>query len=100
MSDQYNKTLRLNILEFLNYNKSSKLKKKLSDLDILGQIHMIYSVSGKIPSGKEVGESIIYLLDRDYIEELPLGDISVYAMTPRGKELLQGIYDGDDTAII
>ncbi|MHA2027878.1 MAG: hypothetical protein ACW99A_00185 [Candidatus Kariarchaeaceae archaeon] len=100
MKDSFEKTLRLNILELLNYNKSRRLRKKLSDLDILGQLHSIYSVSERKPSGKEVGNSIIYLLDRNLIKELEMGDVSVYTMTRQGKELLQGIYDGDDTAII
>jgi hypothetical protein len=100
MDKSFEKTLRLNILELLNYNKSRKLMKKLSDLDILGQLHTIYSVTGRKPSGKEVGEAIIYLLDRNLVKELEMGDVSVYAMTRQGRELLQGIYDGDDTAVI
>lgn len=100
MKESYQKTLRLNVLEMLNYNKSRKLRKKLSDLDILGQLHSIYSLSDIKPTGREVGEALIYLLDRKLIDELELGDVSVYAMTRQGKELLQGIYDGDDTAVI
>ncbi|OLS26479.1 MAG: hypothetical protein HeimC2_14960 [Candidatus Heimdallarchaeota archaeon LC_2] len=100
MSNPFIKTLRLNILELLNYQKSRKLMKKLSDMDVLGQIHVIYSVSETKPSGVEVGEALIYLLDRNFIKELPLGGITVFAITEEGKKLLRGIYDGEDTAII
>ncbi len=100
MNESEEKSLRLNILEMLNYNKSRKLRKKISDLDILGQLHSIYALSDKKPTGKQVGAALIYLLDRKLVNELELGDVSVYAMTRKGKELLQGIYDGDDTAVI
>ena len=100
MSKPFIKTLRLNILELLNYHKSRKLMKKLSDMDILGQINMIYSVSDTKPTGIQVGEALIYLLERKFVKELPLGGVTVYAITDDGKQLLRGIYDGDDTAII
>ena len=74
--------------------------KKLSDMDILGQINMIYSVSDTKPTGVQVGEAIIYLLERKFVKELPPGGVTVYAITDDGKQLLRGIYDGDDTAII
>ena len=100
MNESEEKSLRLNILEMLNYNRSRKLRKKMSDLDILGQLHSVYALSDKKPTGKQVGAALIYLLDRKLVDELELGDVSVYAMTSRGKELLQGIYDGVDTAVI
>ncbi|MCH8906631.1 MAG: hypothetical protein IH840_06040 [Candidatus Heimdallarchaeota archaeon] len=97
---QFIKTLRLNILELMTSSKIRKNKKKVSDVDILGQIHIIYTISQRKPTGVEVGEAIIYLLDRRLIEELPLGDVSVYAMTDEGKRVLTGIYDEDDTAFL
>ena len=98
--DAFLRTLRINILELLKPKKTNKIRKKLSDLDILGQLNTIYSVSERKPTGLEVGEAIIFMLDRNIIEEHPLGDVQVYAMTDKGVELLEAIYDGDDTAII
>ena len=100
MERQFLKTLRLNILELMNYSKVRKNRKRLSDRDVLGQIHGIYQLAERKPTALEIGDSMVYLLNRNLIEESQMGEVPMYHMTEDGRELLKGIYEDDDTAII
>ncbi|MHA2501589.1 MAG: hypothetical protein ACXAE3_01770 [Candidatus Kariarchaeaceae archaeon] len=96
----FESTLRLNMLEIVNYSKSRKNRKRYSLADILGQLHSVYQLSESKPSPLEIADAIEYLKDRGLIEETMVGDVEVYYINTNGRDLLQRISEGDDTAII
>ncbi|MHA2253110.1 MAG: hypothetical protein ACXAD7_22295 [Candidatus Kariarchaeaceae archaeon] len=103
MSDiekQFMKTLRLNMLELMNYSKIRRNKKRFSIVDVYNQVESIYVVSERKPEEEEIQVALNYLLGRSLIDKHPMGDVFVHSITDKGRELLGLIYDGDDTAVI
>jgi hypothetical protein len=96
----FESTLRLNMLEIVNYSKSRKNRKRYSLADVLGQLHSVYQLSDKKPSPLEIADALEYLKDRGLVEETILGSVEMYYINDQGRDLLQRISEGDDTAII
>jgi predicted transcriptional regulator len=100
MGKQFMKTLRLNMLELMNYSKIRKNKKKFSVDDIFFQLHSIYQLSGRKPNPTEIIDALEYLERRSLIEASPLGDVDVHSITNKGRDLLRKLSEGDETAVI
>ena len=88
------------MLEIVNYSKSRRNRKRYSLADVLGQLHSVYQLSEKKPTPLEIADAIEYLKDRSLIEETMVGAIEMYYINENGRDLLQRISEGDDTAII
>ena len=97
---QFESSLRLNLLEIMNYSRTRKNRKRHSIADILGQLHSVYQVSEDKPSVLQIADAVQYLLERELIEETMVGEVEMYYISDDGRELLQQIAEGDDTAII
>lgn len=97
---QFESTLRLNLLEILDYSKTRKNRKRYSLADILGQLHSIYQLSEEKPTAENIADTIAYLLERELIEETMVGEVEMYYINNDGRDLLKRIAEGDDTAII
>jgi hypothetical protein len=97
---EFEKTLRLNLLEIVNYSKIRKNRKRYSLADILNQINAIYQVSNKKPDIEQIADAMDYLLQRSLIEVTEVGEVDMFYISEKGRDLLQMIAEGDDTAII
>jgi hypothetical protein len=97
---EFEKTLRLNLLEIVNYSKIRKNRKRYSLVDILNQINAIYQVTDNKPETEQIADAIDYLLQRSLIEVTEVGEVDMFYISEKGRELLQMIAEGDDTAII
>ena len=98
--DNYQSTLRLNLLEILDYGKNRKNRKRYSLADILAQLHSIYLVAYQKPETIQIADAIQYLLERSLIENVQVGDVEMYYINDQGRDLLERIGEGDETAII
>lgn len=97
---QFESTLRLNLLEILDYSRVRKNRKRYSLADILGQLYSVYQLADDKPSAEEIADAVQYLTERELIEETMVGEVEMYYILDDGRDLLQRIAEGDDTAII
>jgi len=96
----FDSTLRLNLLEILNYSRTRKNRKRYSLADILGQLQAVYQVSEDKPSAVQIADAVYHLVERNLIEETMVGEVEMYYINKEGRDLLQRIAEGDETAII
>ena len=100
MKKQFYSTLRINLLEMLNYSRVNKIKKRVSVADVLNQIDILYQLVDYKPSVNEVEEALLFHLKRSYISKSTMGDIEVYSITERGRDIIRRLDDGDETVVI
>jgi hypothetical protein len=84
----------------LSYSRVHKIKKRLSLADMLNQIDLLYKLVDTKPSVEVVEEALLFHMKRSYISKSMMGDIEVYSITERGKEILTRLGDGDETVVI
>ncbi len=97
--ENFKSTLRLNLLEMLNYSRTIKNKKRYSDADLMVQLDNLYQFAEKKPDHKDLEQALIFLIKRSLIEDSKMGSIDVYSISERGRETLDRVADGDDTVI-
>ncbi|MDH5645389.1 MAG: hypothetical protein OEZ01_05250, partial [Candidatus Heimdallarchaeota archaeon] len=100
MTLNFTSTLRLNILEMTDYGKNRLNRKKYSIVDFYHQLENIYQFADQKPTKEDIENALQYLIDRSLLDKLEMGDVFVYAINEEGRELLQLLNEGDDTAII
>ena len=100
MKKQFYSTLRINLLEMLNYSRVNKIKKRVSIADVLNQIDILYQLVDYEPTVGEVEEALSFHLKRSYISKSMMGEIEVYSITERGRDIIRRLDDGDETVVI
>lgn len=97
--EDFSRTLRLNLLEMMNYSRTIKNIKRYSDADMMVQLESLYRFSHKKPSHEDLVGALIFLLKRNLLDVSQMGSIDMYSISERGRETLARVADGDDTVI-
>ncbi len=100
MDKNFQQSLRINILEFLYYPKNQKIKKTISFADIYSQLKTLYSLSPQKIDKDIVKEGLNFLLERSMCDVTMVGDVEMYYLTDKGRDVLKRLADGDETVVV